>query len=315
MLLARFRPALAPALCTFSGVVVMAIAGVMFFENVLSQSLPGVDLPQLHNWLKDGNPHPGRMAPNTSVGFLLIGFILLLSHRVRNRQRALAVQTLTFFLLFIGITGLVGHFLQLDLLYGFQASRMPVNSALGLVLVSMGLWSHWFNADWYHAQRYFNDADKIVFVGSALLVVVALAAGVAGFAAQQGTLEKVQGENLAFAIRNQAALFQLEVDQGITKAKLTAARPTLLRLIHVLQANPADRAARDELEQLLDNTLEGNGGGIAIYDTASRELVRMGQFMEGSELDINLGRDIPAFLRWKDKFLLSITAPLSLIHI
>ncbi len=309
LLITRFRPALTESACLAGGTLITTLAGIIFFENILGQPILGVDLPPVHDWLKDGNPNPGRMALNTSVGFMLTGLILMLSHRVHGRGRALAVQSLTFLLLFIGLTGMVGHFLQLDLLYGFQASRMPLNTAIGLVVVSVGLWSHWFSADWYRSRRYFSDADKIVFVGSALLVVVALAAGVAGFAAQQGTFEKVQSENLAFAVRNQVSLFKLEVDQGVSRAKINASRPTLIRLVREVSANPANRTARDELEALVEVAII-NAGGVAVYDKDNRELLRLGKFAEDSELDISLGLELSAFLRWKDIFLLTVTVPI-----
>lgn len=309
LLITRFRPALTEVACVSGGAAITTLAGIIFIENILQQSILGVDLSGMQDWLKDGNPNPGRMALNTSMGFILVGLIFLLAHRVTNRRRALAVQGLTFLLLFIGLTGMVGHFLQLDLLYGFQASRMPLNTAMGLVMVSVGLWSHWFSADWYRTHRYFSDADKIVFVGSALLIVVALAAGVAGFAAQQGTFEKVQSENLAFAVRNQVALFQLEVDQGISRAKLNAHRPTLVNLVRKVSAEPADRTAREALRQLVEAAVLGVGG-VAIYDTKNRELLRVGRFAEHSELNINLGLDVSAFLRWQNIFLLTVTIPI-----
>lgn len=285
------------------GWLLILISSMVLIENTLDLYL-GIDLRSFHEWLKDGNPHPGRMAFNSAVGFMLAGWVLVLSRRVTMRLTGLAIQCATFFLLFVGLAGLVGYLLQLDLLYGFKATRMAVHSAVGLVVVALGLWHSWSNSDWYKSRRYFTDSDKIVFVGTALLIIVSLTAGISGFAAQQTTFERALGENLSFAIKNQSTLFHVEVDQTIEKVMGTAGRPNLIRLTRELGLHPENESLREDLVIIAQSVLVTGTTGIVIYDNDNRELIRLGTFSRQPPINIDLGLSIPAVFLWNDGFYL-----------
>jgi PAS domain S-box-containing protein len=285
------------------GWVLIAVATLSIMENIFGLDL-GLDLRSFQSWLKDGNPHPGRMALNTSVGFILAGSILILSRQVNTRARGLIIQLATFFLMFIGLTGLVGYLLQLDLLYGFKATRMAAHTAAGMVVAALGLWDSWFYAEWYRSRKYFTDGDKIVFVGTALLVIVSLTAGISGFAAQQTTFERVLGENLNFAIKNQNTLLHVEVDQTIENAQGAAARPNLIRLTRELSLHPESESLRNELTVIAQSILVTGTSGIAIYDTDNRELVRLGVFSKQPPIVVDLGLPISAVLLWSQGYYL-----------
>lgn len=285
------------------GWALIVLASSALIENTFGVDL-GIDFKTFHSWLKDNNPNPGRMASNTSLGFILTGLVLILSPKVITRAMGLLIQCTTFFVIFIGLTGLVGYLLQLDLLYGFKATRMAAHTAAGLVLVGLGLWDSWFYADWYRSRKYFTDGDKIVFVGTALLIIVSLTAGISGFAAQQATFERVLSENLNFAIKNQSTLFHVEVDQTVEKMIGTAGRPNLIRLTRELSLHPDQEHLRDELTVIAQSVLVTGTTGIVIYDNANQELVSLGSFTKQSPISIDLGLNISAALIWNQGFYL-----------
>jgi len=291
------------------GWLVLVIAAVAIVENIVGMGL-GLDFPTAHNWLKDGNPNPGRMALNTAVAFFLASSILVLSRQVNSRVRGIAIQCLTFLLLFIGIAGLLGYLLQLDLLYGFKATRMAAHTATAMIFLALGLWDGWYHSEWYQSRRYFTDSDKIVFVGTALLLVVALTAGVSGFAAQQATFERVLAQNLTSAVKNQTTLFNLEVEQSTNKAFGVAGRPSVIRLSHDLAKNPNDQANIDELNLAGQSVLNMGVSAIIIYDVNHRELLSAGSFIQSPDLDIDLGLNVPAVLMWSDGLFLKTTVPI-----
>ena len=291
------------ALRFWVGWILIAIASQSFIENLFGISV-GIDRASFHAWSQDGNPHPGRMAMNSSMGFFLAGLVLVLSQRVTKR-RGVVIQFATFLLLFIGLTGLVGYLLQLDLLYGFKTTRMAVHSAAGMVLVAFGLWDSWFHSDWYRSRKYFTDGDKIVFVGTALLIIVALTAGVSGLAAQQATFEHVLTQNLIFAVKNQSELFHVEVDQSVDNARDIAGRSSLIRLTRELALHPDDKNLHDELVSLSQNALITGATGIVVYNNANAELIRLGTFAKQSPLTVDLGLNISSVLLWSDGFYLN----------
>ncbi|RYY76404.1 MAG: PAS domain-containing hybrid sensor histidine kinase/response regulator [Gammaproteobacteria bacterium] len=299
----------AVALRTGIGWLVVGIAFVSIIENLFAIDLQ-IDRPEFHRWLKDGNPHPGRMALNSGISFLTAGAILVFSQVVRSRTKGFIVQLATFFVLFIGLTGFVGYLLQLDLLYGFKATRMAAPTAIGVIIVAIGLWATWHGADWYRSRQYFTDGDKIAFVGTALLVIVALTAGISGFAAQQSTFERVLSQNLASAVKNQTTLFHIEVGQVAEKLKGISVRPSLIRLARQLSNHPNDQLMHDELQLIGQSVLITGTAGIIIYDKAGRELMRAGSFVNQADLEVKLDSDASATLLWSNGFYLRSGIPI-----
>lgn len=293
----------------FIGWAVIAIALLGFIENIANVNL-GVDLRFMHSWLKDGNPNPGRMAPNSALGFVLAGMILVLSRGVKSRATGITIQSATFFVLFLGLAGLVGYLLQLDLLYGFKATRMAAHTAMGMVFVALALWDSWYEVEWYRSRQYFTDGDKIVYVGTALLVIVALTAGISGFAAQQSTFERVFAQNLVFAVENQTRLFHLEVEQATENVKGASTRPNLIRLVSELDRDSGNQLLRNELVAVGQSILSGGASGVIIYDNKQQELMRVGTFAVHSEIEVDMGMSDPAFLLWANGFYFKTSVPL-----
>jgi PAS domain S-box-containing protein len=285
------------------GWAVILIALLCFIENLVNVNL-GVDLRLMHSWLKDGNPNPGRMAPNSALGFLLAGVVLVLSRDVKTRARGVVIQSATFFVLFLGLAGLVGYLLQLDLLYGFKATRMAAHTALGMVFVALCLWDSWYAVDWYRSRQYFTDGDKIVFVGTALLVIVALTAGISGLAAQQSTFERAMGQNLVSAVKNQTRLFHMEVEQVTSKAISIASQPHVIRLVSELGAKPDNYIPGNDLITTGYGVLNSGTSGIAFYDIKQRELMSLGSFVSKPHMAVDLGLDNPTTLLWANAFYL-----------
>src|ERR1043166_2502803 len=114
------------------GTFLVALSTVVLIENLFDIDA-GIDLPALHVWVTDLNPRPGRMAPNTALGFLLVGIAFLLPQTRGVRARAEWGARLAMATLVIGITGIVGYSLKIDFLYNWQgATRMALHTAVGM---------------------------------------------------------------------------------------------------------------------------------------------------------------------------------------
>lgn len=138
---------------TFTGVFLLIFGGVTFVEQIFDLSF-GVDMAFLHSWINDGNTRPGRMAPNTALGFFLTGTALILMNRVNSKRRALTLQILTFSVMTIGITGIIGYSLGPDLLFGWaRSARMALHSASGMIAISISFWIKWQRADWFRDRK------------------------------------------------------------------------------------------------------------------------------------------------------------------
>ncbi|MDB5797095.1 MAG: sensor diguanylate cyclase, partial [Paucimonas sp.] len=69
------------------GSALLGYCALNLFEHLTGARL-GIDLAFLHEWLDYGNTRPGLMAPNTSLGFMLVGTQLLLMPAVRSHSQS-----------------------------------------------------------------------------------------------------------------------------------------------------------------------------------------------------------------------------------
>lgn len=290
------------------GALVALFAALVLVEYIGNINL-AMDFRNVHAWLLDGNPHPGRMPLNTAICFLLAGLVLAFSHSVTHRAATIAIRFATIFIGLLSVLGLVGHLLQLEHLYGITVTRMAVHSSVGLLLVSVGLWCHWSSASWYQDRAAFTDGDKIVMGGTTLLIIATLVVGITGFAAQQTTFEKAVANNLLQTLKTRVAMFTLATEQVVNKAKLNAGRTHFYSLSRALKNEPDNPAVRHELALIGDSILASGTSAIAIYDNENNALLSLGRFaqIEGISLTIN---DTPVELGWDQHYVLNVRLPI-----
>ncbi len=276
----------------------IAIALTVLIEHLSDQHL-AIDFPFLHSWLKDGNPRPGQMAPDSVIGFMLSGLSLVLMQRVNAKAVGMAIIAATFALLFLGLTCLGSYFLHLDLLYvWFPTVHMGVLTGVGMIVSGIGLWSQWRDATWYRSHQYFKKDEKIGFVVAVTLMLIAVTAGVAGFATQQATLERTLSENLMSNLKHQATLFHAIVRQSVAQTDYAAANPALVRLMSLTERLSDEEKQTTELDIIGQSMLAKGLSGIALYDTLGHEVLRQGRFARTPQIEVDLGMADAASLRW-----------------
>ena len=292
------------------GLLVSILAAAVLAEGLAGFDL-GVDWRDSHAWLNDGNHWPGRMAPNTALGFLLAGAVLASIGSVKKKVHCVALQVATFIVLLLGLTGLVGYALQLELMYSwFKATRMAVHTAVGMTILGLGLWSNWLRSDWYHDQNVFREDERITFVGAAFLVVIALTTGVAGLAAQQKTLDRILSETLPMSLKSRTALFRAEVEGAIALTRTTGARPGLIRSTRALLEAPDNAGVRAELQRIGQSVLLSGTRGLIVRDLEGRELLRLGKLAANPALETDIGLGTEASLLWDKGYFLRSSMPI-----
>jgi PAS domain S-box-containing protein len=86
-----------------------------------------------------GTSHPGRMAPNTALNFLLLGLALLLLHR-RTRRDYWLVQFLTLTAAWVSLPGLIGYLYGVKSLYGIASyTQMALHTVLTFIVLCIGI--------------------------------------------------------------------------------------------------------------------------------------------------------------------------------
>ena len=164
------------------GWLLVLLPTLILFEHWRDINL-GVDLPAFHAMVKDGNPRPGRTAPNTCLGFLLTGLVFLAYQRARFHQFVpRLIACFTYIIFAIGLTAFLGYVLKLEVLYQFAAyNRMAAPTAVGMTLIGLGLWLRLRQAPWREGTSQKSADKQITRMAAAVLTVVALIAGLTGF--------------------------------------------------------------------------------------------------------------------------------------
>ena len=214
-----------------AGALVCLIAATTFAEAWSNRSL-GIDFPSLHAAMLPEYPAPGRMAPNTSLDFLLVGLALAVWGAWRKRQ---IVRGLALLVLLIGGGGFLGYCLGVEFLYAWYTSSglvyMALPTSVGMLLLACGLWSL-AQRDKTDVAPGYEDAHALrQFFFSSTAAVLLLTAGVTvagsvGF--MQRSILRLTSEHLSQLARSDRAIVELSIEQRSRSAAAAVADDAML---------------------------------------------------------------------------------------
>ena len=296
---------------TALGGLIALAAGVMLVQYLAHANL-GIDLRSLHDWLGDPNPTPGRMAPNTALGFLLGGMTLIMLPFATSRVALRLAEVLPLVVIFIGLTGAVGYALKLEFLYSwYQYTRMAVSTALGMIVLGIGLWGAWRQLPGTESLLQSQTQNRILWIGGSIFFTIALVAGLGGFATMQQRTETALQNSLQSSLQNRSDFFVTAMGDVSNVAQLIATRPALYRHLHILNAEPDNTTELAILATAAKSYLPLGFSSVSFHDKHGRELARAGTFAHNPDLAVPLSMPYPARLVWRDGFLFEARLPVS----
>ncbi|MCZ6655629.1 MAG: response regulator [Planctomycetota bacterium] len=246
LLLNRFR------LTVISGYFVILIGGLTIVEYIAGVNL-GIDELLMKHEVTVETSHPGRMAPNTALCFMLVGLAFALSPRGWSRARRSLVHVILGSLAFgLAIVALSGYFAKLETAYGWgNLTRMAVHTSAGFIIASISLlcivWSRDLrDVSWL--PRWIPVPTFVGILTAALCFWQAMTAESARIAQQYEDLGSLS--NLAGMMLFVGALLALAMSTAAWLAQRSG-----LRAREILQANRALEHAREKtLTELLEST-------------------------------------------------------------
>lgn len=296
---------------TVLGCLIVLVAGAMLFQHLTHTDL-GIDMQAFHAWLPDTNPAPGRMAFNTALAFLLSGTALVLIPNDRSRWTLYTIEALAFLVILTGLTAAVGYALKLELLYTWsQYPSMPVHSAAGMIVLSIGLWGAWLTLPATQRALQHPTQNRIVWTSGSLFFGIALVAGLVGFASMQKVTEKTLENGLERSLQNRIDLFTTAVGDTFIATKLIVSRPSVHRNLQALNRDPGSAQEISKLVTSAKSFLPLGFSAVAFHDKRGRELARAGKFAPYSDLTVTLSLADPAQLLWHNGFLLETRMPIN----
>ncbi len=304
-----FRPQRRAAvlLLRLCGALLLVLPGLTLIQHAFDVSL-GIDFVRAPTAPSEGIPHPGRMAPNTSIAFFCGGLaLLLMQRREEARGQARLAGLAIAVIMLIGFAALAGHFLRLQTLYrvaSFNVMLMP--TAAGMSLFGCALWLLQQRMAARRSRSTESYQRRITRRAIGVLTLVALAAGVAGFSVMRTVFDKTLSENMSLSISTNAISLANVLEDKLAFHQTIANRPIVQQHFSRIDSNPRDREAGEFLRATAHNLLSTGLSGARLLGADGHVLAGSGTLVHArAALAYPLqGTGQPAVLLWQDGYLL-----------
>lgn len=123
-----------------AGTAICALGFLTVLQYIFSIDI-GLDQLFIKHYITTKTSHPGRMAPNTAICFMLLGITIAADALMKGKLRRYTIlKNLSTLILLIGVTSLAGYLIQLEITYDWEMlTRMALHTAAGFILLSLGL--------------------------------------------------------------------------------------------------------------------------------------------------------------------------------
>ncbi|SNS72900.1 PAS domain S-box-containing protein [Noviherbaspirillum humi] len=282
-----------------------ALVGIGTASLVVRGAPDGMLSPAGMAWLEAflflGRSAHDAYAATPSLAFIAAGFALILLPSARRKLAGSLIPLWAFFIFVAGLIGLAGIPLDLDHFYPrFQGPDMPLLSAAALIAASISIWQAWRRADAFWSRSRLEEDEKVSLIGGAVLMLVALTAGIAISSTQYRTLEATLSETLQGALNRRINLFRHFLEQRHADALSIAVRHVTVDAASALAAAPTDAAAREGWRMAAEASLSTSITGISLMDLNGNVLARAGSFHDDGQVDADLSPAMPARLQWHE---------------
>ena len=121
---------------------IVTMLGMLTLAQYLLDVDFGIDQLLMEHYITVATSHPGRMAPNTALCFLLIS-LAMLTPAGMLRQWAAPLQGILGSLVFgLGTVAVLGYWLALESTYGWgRWTHMALHTAIGFMILGLGLFA------------------------------------------------------------------------------------------------------------------------------------------------------------------------------
>lgn len=277
------------------------------FETLTGIAL-GVDFVRANSLPSPGSLHPGRLSPNASLAFLAsgIGFAALWPRPSPARRRLYLGMTLV--VAIVGVGAAAGYFLGLESLYQLASfNRLLPGTAFGLSALAAGMWLLHQDGEAFNPAALASSERRIEHRSWVVITLVALAGGVAGFAALRETFEQSLSQNLLLIATTNATSMANAIEAGLGFPRTVSTRPTVRQTLDRLTKAPDDAQAKDYLQKIADSFLTAGLSGADFFDANGRLQAHAGTLVRAQAQAVsplqNAGQT--AFLAWQGGYVLA----------
>lgn len=261
----------------FSVCALVALPVGYLVEALAGASL-GIDIAPRGGVPTSENPYPGRISPNAAVAFLATGFAFWLwPQQLQAGWRRWAYLAATTLIGVIGLAGMAGYALGLEFLYKLaKANKILPVTAFALSVVAAGLWALLERRDSSDRASLSATEGRIHRRTVAVITLVALASGVAGFGVMRSTFERSISRELQLTALTTSTALGHAIEVALWFPKTVAPRPSVKQSLNLLSSDSSDARARSTLQNIADAFLSAQLSGVEIMTNEGVIVARAG---------------------------------------
>lgn len=200
------------------GIYLSVVALIILLQSMYHIS-PGFDEKLFYIFMPQPFILMKSMSINIAINWLLIGVMFIMSACVREKIPYMIMHLLSVIALMVAIVGFINYGNSFELLYGWSKYlTMPFHTSVGMVIVCIGLLGHWGQNKFYHTFYAGQEDRKILIFSGALLIQVAITAGVIGFTINAQESEKFLKSSFDQALALKSAVFKEELKSALDES-------------------------------------------------------------------------------------------------
>jgi signal transduction histidine kinase len=224
-----------PYLAMIVGGVVATLGGLTLVEYIFDLEL-GIDQLVMEHYVLVKTSHPGRMAPNTALCFLLAGIAIMAYGIFDTRHRRyLVTLTLGAAVLGLGVIALSGYIVDLESAYGWgHLTRMAVHTSLGFIVLGIGLSLLAFNeepSERWQTGRQMNIGRRLLAIFLLISLLPTALISVVGLSSSRHLLEETTGRHFKLIALEKTRAIQFLMEAKIREAKTLASHPVIMAAV------------------------------------------------------------------------------------
>jgi PAS domain S-box-containing protein len=284
------------------GLIICIAAGLTLSQDILQINL-GIDEYFMKSWdkVRSGITHPGRMAPNTAVAFILTGLTFMLLPVARYKIAGLFIEIIIFMLFLISVLGVSGYILKMEFLYSWYGyTRMLFATALNFLCLSIALGGLW-RADPASIALYQGREDtRIMLLSSAILLCMAMAITLTNFAGLFQRQNTAIGDSFEQLVSARSEYFVNEVIMAVHEMDVLRGNTLFQQEVVRQNQNPSPGNSGFSIQDnnqltvppvanfqpILKLFLEEGFSGVGIFDKNGKQIASTGHFIQRAELNV-----------------------------
>ena len=281
--------------------LIIMMAGLTVSQDIFDTNL-GIDEFFVKSWIKSNSSviHPGRMAPNTALAFILTGLMFLLLPIAHRKIVGIFVEILIFILFLISILGVSGYILRMEFLYSWYSyTRMLFPTAINFLCLSVALAAIWRSDPASTALYQGREDTRIMLLSSAILLCMALAITLTNFASLFQRQNMQVGESLQQLVSVRGAYFESEVMTAVHEMDVIRGNSLFQQEVVRQNQNPIPTPGNFSIQEnslsvpptanfqpILKLFIAEGFSGVSIYNAAGKQIATTGSFIQSAEFNV-----------------------------